>query len=398
MLGPANRSIGTLDRYPRTVPDLVALDLPGGPACVRAIEETWARGDAIFPIDRRLPKAELARVMEVVAPTAIIEHDGERRALADGRPTQPGDAAVVATSGTTGNPKGVVHTHASMAASAGATSTALSVDPTTDRWLACLPLAHIGGLAVVMRSIITGTPVEVHDGFSAAAVVDALDRGATLVSLVTKALQQVPAERFRMILVGGAAPPPDRPANVWATYGLTETGSGVIYEKQWLDGLEVRIDEDQEIWLRGPMLLRCYRNVAGTATGPTEFDPKDVSGWFATGDLGRWADDGSLVVDGRKGDVIATGGEKVWPERAERVIAAQPGVADVAVVGRPHPEWGHEVVAVVVPSGAGPQLDQLRDAVRAELPVWYAPRRIELVESLPRTALGKLQRTRLTQP
>ncbi len=335
--------------------------------------------------------------MDVVAPTAIIEHDGERRALAGGRPTQPGDAAVVATSGTTGHPKGVVLTHASVAASAGATSKALSVDPGTDRWLACLPLAHIGGLAVVMRSLVTGTPVEVHDGFSATAVLGALDRGATLVSLVTKALQQVPAERFRMILVGGAAPPPDRPANVWATYGLTETGSGVIYEKQWLDGLEVRIDDDQEIWLRGPMLLRCYRNAAA-ATGPTETDPKDGDNWFPTGDLGRWADDGSLSVDGRKGDVIATGGEKVWPERAERVIAAQPGVADVAVVGRPHPEWGHEVVVVVVPVGPGPQLEQLREAVKAELPVWYAPLRIELVESLPRTALGKLQRTRLTPP
>ncbi len=381
--------------YPRFVPDLVALDLPGGPAYVRAIEQTWARGDAIFPVDRRLPKPELVRVMEVVAPTAVIEHDGERRSLAGGRPTQPGDAAVVATSGTTGHPKGVVHTHASVAASAWATSKALSVDASSDRWLACLPLAHIGGLAVVMRSLVTGTPVEVHDGFSATAVIGALDRGATLVSLVTKALQQVPAERFRMILVGGAAPPLDRPANVWATYGLTETGSGVIYEKQWLDGLEVRIDDDQEVWLRGPMLLRCYRNAAAES-GPTEFDPKDAAGWFPTGDLGRWADDGSLTVDGRKGDVIATGGEKVWPERAERVIAAQPGVADVAVVGRPHPEWGHEVVAVIVPSGSGPQLEQLRDAVRAELPVWYAPRRIELVESLPRTALGKLQRTRLT--
>ncbi len=362
---------------------------------MRAIEETWARGDAIFPVDRRLPRAELARVMEVVAPTAVIEHGGERRALAGGRPTQPGDAAVVATSGTTGHPKGVVHTHASIAASASATSTALSVDPANDRWLACLPLAHIGGLAVVMRSLVTDTPVEVHDGFSPTAVLDALDRGATLVSLVTKALQQVPADRFRMILVGGATPPPDRPANVWATYGLTETGSGVIYEKQWLDGLEVRIDDDQEIWLRGPMLLRCYRN-ATAESGPIDSDPKDAAGWFPTGDLGRWADDGSLAVDGRKGDVIDTGGEKVWPERAERVLAAQPGVADVAVVGRPHAEWGHEVVAVIVPSGAGPQLEQLRDAVRAELPVWYAPRRIELVESLPRTALGKLQRTRLT--
>ncbi len=376
------------------MPELVALALPGGPAFVRAIEETWARGDAIFPVDRRLPRAELDRVFAAVAPGAVIEADGERRALAGGHPTEPGDAAVVATSGTTGRPKGVVHTHASIEASALATSRALGVDPSSDRWLACLPLAHIGGLAVVMRSLVTGTPVEVHDGFDAAAAIDAADRGATLVSFVTKALLQVPPEKFRMVLVGGAAPPPDRPENVWATYGLTETGSGVIYEKQWLDGLDVRIDEVDEIWLRGPMLLRCYRN-ATAPDGARQVDPKDVDGWFPTGDLGRWNEDGSLTVDGRKGDVIATGGEKVWPERAERLLIAQPGVADVAIIGRPHPEWGHEVVAVVVPTGPGPDLEQLRDAVRAELPVWYAPRRVELVESLPRTALGKLQRSRV---
>lgn len=382
------------------MPDLVALALPGGPAFVRAIERTWAMGDAIFPLDRRLPRAELDRVLASVAPGAIIEADGERRLLVGGRPTQPGDAVIVATSGTTGHPKGVVHTHASIAASALATSKALDVDPASDRWLACLPLAHIGGLAVVLRSLVTGTPVEVHDGFSAPAVAEALGRGVTLTSVVTKALKQIDTEAFRMILVGGAAPPPDRPANVWATYGLTETGSGVVYEREPLDGLEIRIDDCDEIWLRGPMLFRAYRDSAGPNSigGATdhETDPKDADGWFPTGDLGRFAGDGSLSVDGRKGDVIATGGEKVWPERAERVLAAQPGVADVAVIGRQHDEWGQEVVAVIVASGDGPSLEQLRDAVRAELPVWYAPHRIELVSGLPRTALGKLQRSRLT--
>ena len=382
------------------MPDVVALALPGGPAFVRAIERTWAMGDAIFPLDQRLPRAELDRVLASVAPGAIIEADGERRLLVGGRPTQPGDAVIVATSGTTGHPKGVVHTHASIAASALATSKALDVDPASDRWLACLPLAHIGGLAVVLRSLVTGTPVEVHDGFSAPAVAEALGRGVTLTSVVTKALKQIDTEAFRMILVGGAAPPPDRPANVWATYGLTETGSGVVYEREPLDGLEIRIDDSDEIWLRGPMLFRAYRDSAGPNSigGATdhETDPKDAGGWFPTGDLGRFAGDGSLSVDGRKGDVIATGGEKVWPERAERVLAAQAGVADVAVIGRPHDEWGQEVVAVIVASGDGPSLEQLRDAVRAELPVWYAPHRIELVSSLPRTALGKLQRGLLT--
>ncbi len=368
------------------MPDLVLLDLPGGPGFVDALQRVWADGDAAFPLDRRLPSVERDRVIAALAPGAVIESDGRRRSHSGGRPVEPGDALVVATSGTTGLPKGVVLTHEALMASARATSAVIGVDPGTDRWLACLPLAHIGGLSVVTRSLLTGTPLEVHDGFDAGAVLAAAGRGATLVSLVTRALAQVPADRFRVVVIGGAAPPPDRPPNVVATYGMTETGSGVVYDRTPIDGVEIRIDGDGEIWLRGPMLFRAYRD--GT-------DPK-VDGWFPTGDLGEWRD-GRLWVEGRRGDVIVTGGEKVWPERAETVLTRRLGLADVAVVGRPHPEWGAEVVALVVPGadGALPSLEAVRDAVRSELPVWYAPRRIEPVDALPRTALGKLRRTAL---
>jgi O-succinylbenzoic acid--CoA ligase len=369
------------------VADLVALDLPGGADFVRALITCWDAGDAVAPIDPRLPDAERRLVLDALRPSSLIGPDGRRSPLPGGAPVEPGDAVVLATSGTTGRPKGVVHTHASVAASARATSAALEVDPAADRWLACLPLAHIGGLSVVLRSLVTGTPVEVHDGFRADAVIAAArDRGATLTSLVTRALAQVPASLFRRVLIGGAAPPPDRPANVIATYGMTETGSGIVYERTPLDGIELRIDADGQIWVRGPMLLRCYRD--GT-------DPKDADGWFPTGDLGSFAPgDGRLMVHGRAGDVIVTGGEKVWPERVEAVLRTVPGVADVAVVGRAHPEWGHEVVAVVVPGPDGPPtLDALRGAVRGTLPVWCAPRAVVAVAGpLPRTGLGKLRR------
>lgn len=382
--------------------ELVALALPGGPDYVEAIRRVWDTGDAIAPLDHRLPRPEAEKVLAALAPDAIIEADGERRSLAGHqpwdhsghhqamRPLADGDAAVIATSGTTGQPKAVIHTHSGIEASAYATSKALAVDPDSDRWLGCLPLAHIGGLAVVMRSLVTGTQVEVHDGFEPQAVIDAARRGATLVSLVTRALAQIDPAAFRRILIGGAAPPPDRPANVIATYGMTETGSGVLYDQTPLDGLEIDITDDDEIRLRGPMLFRAYRH---------DPDPFDADGWFPTGDLGQVDNNGVLSVHGRRGDVIVTGGEKVWPAPIEGVLGQHPQVAEVALVGIPHPEWGHEVVAFVVPSNhdTPPQLEPLRTLVKQQFGPWCAPRRLELVTALPKTALGKVKRDELAR-
>lgn len=316
-------------------------------------------------------------------PTLLVGASGDRRRL-DGDGVETGDALVIATSGTTGTPKGVVLTHAAVEASARATSSFLGVDPAVDRWLACLPLAHVGGLSVVTRALVSGTPVEVHDGFDAAAV-DASE--ATLVSLVGTALGRIDPSRWRRIVLGGSAPPPDRPANSVATYGLTETGSGVIYDGWPLDGVEVRI-VDGEVRVRGPMLLRAYRD--GTT-------PLDDDGWLATGDEGALDADGMLRVFGRRGDMIVTGGENVWPEPVERRLEQHPSVARAALVGRPDPEWGHRVVAVVVPERGAtvPSLDTLRSWVRDELPVWAAPKELEVVDRLPTTALGKVRRSEL---
>lgn len=374
---------------------VVALALPAGAEFVAALERTWEAGDAAFPLDLRLPESERDRVLRTVAPTALIEADGDRRSLPDGCETEAGDALILATSGTSGEPKAVVLTHEAVEASARATSSALGVDPASDRWVACLPPAHIGGLSVITRALITGTALEVHHRFDAAAVIEAADNGATLVSLVTKALAEVPAELFRLVLIGGGSPPPDRPSNVVATYGMTETGSGVVYERRPLEGVEIRIESDEQIWLRAPMLLRAYRTL-DDAGKTVEFDPKDEHGWFPTGDLGTFADDGSLRVFGRRGDMIITGGEKVWPERVEPLLARQPGVQEVAIVGRPHPDWEHEVVAIVVAEpGRRPDLAQLRDAVKNDLPTWYAPKDLVVVDQLPRSSLGKIRRGEL---
>jgi O-succinylbenzoic acid--CoA ligase len=316
-----------------------------------------------------------------MSPSAIID-EGGRHTLQGGREVEAGDALVMATSGSTGTPKGVVLTHSAVAASAAATTRRLRI-ASTDTWLACLPLSHVGGLSVVTRALLTDTPLVVHDGFHLERVHQAVRDGVTAVSLVATALQRLDPALFRVVVLGGSRPPSSLPPNVHTTYGMTETGSGVVYDGWPLDGVDVRVADDGEVLLRCPMLLRCYRD------GSTPVDP---NGWLHTGDLGHWLADGRLHIDGRRGDLIISGGENVWPEPVEAVLTQLASVAEVAIVGLPDPEWGQRVAAFVVVGATTPSLAELRAQVAATLPAFCAPKELRLVDALPRTALGKVQR------
>jgi o-succinylbenzoate---CoA ligase len=272
-----------------------------------------------------------------------------------------------------------------------------------DRWLCCLPLAHVGGLLVLLRSVLLGAPVTVHRRFDPEAV--AAEADSAFVSLVPTTLVRLldahaDLSHFRAILVGGAAVPAwlaDRAraegANVIETYGLTESCGGVVYDGRPLPGTEVRIDGDGGIQLRGPTVMRGYLDDAEATTRAFT-----DGGWLRAGDAG-WIDgEGRLRVAGRLDDLINTGGEKVWPAEVEAVLQGHPGVAEVAIVGRPDPEWGQRVVAYVVPSDptAPPSLEALRDHVALSLPRHSAPRQLVLVpEGLPRTPSGKVRRAAL---
>jgi o-succinylbenzoate---CoA ligase len=395
------------------VPELVALDLPGGIGFVDALRAIWDTGDAAAPLDPRLPPAARRVLLDALRPTRIVGSDGEQRALPDGIGVEDGDALVVATSGTSGHPKGVVLTHDAVAASAVATSARLGVDPARHVWMACLPLAHIGGLSVVTRSIVTGTPVVVLPGFEAEVVEQAGRSGqVSHVSLVATALQRLDPSVFTCVLLGGSRVPDALPPNAVATYGMTETGSGVVYDGWPLDGVELSfrpapgadpvaspgseggVDAEGEILIRAPMLLRCYRGAADNDDGRVT-GPDGAQDWFATGDAGHLGSAGKLVVSGRIDDVITTGAEKVWPDAVERILVAHPGVAEVAIWKRPDPEWGERVVAWVVPNEGGPSLEELRQMVAEGIAPWAAPKELVLVEELPRTAAGKVRRRAL---
>ena len=356
---------------------LVALDLPGGRQFVDELQRAWGAGDAVLPLDQRFDESTKLDLVRQLRASVVIDATGTAT-IEQGSPVEDGDALVMATSGTTGIAKGVVLTHDALRASAHATSDALRVSD-DDHWLACLPLSHVGGLSVVVRSLVMGTPLTVHDGFDAEEVTNAAHSGCTLVSLVPTTLARIDTSLFRTILLGGSRPPASRPPNVIATYGLTETGSGIVYDGRPIPGVEISIGDDDEILVRGPMLMREYRD------GSTSID---FDGWLHTGDAGTF-DNGILSVTGRLDDLIKTGGEKVWPDAVEKALTGLVDPSCICVVGVEDPEWGERVVIV---TSVELDLAEVKAKVRAALPPYCVPKDIVRVDELPTTAIGKIRR------
>jgi O-succinylbenzoic acid--CoA ligase len=368
---------------------LLAVALPR-PVAAEAIVRAWEAGEAVLPLDPEAPGPELARLLAAARPTHLLDATGRSR-MAGGRPAALGTAAVVATSGTGGLPKVVELNAAAVQAAARAVSAALKAGP-GDRWLCCLPLHGVAGLAILARAFHGGLPVEVHERFDPGRVAAAAGR-ATLVSLVPAMLPPLQAAgadlgRFRRVLLGGGPIPAELQGGpLVRTYGLTETFGGVVHDGHPLEGVDLRLDAG-EILVRGPMLFRGYRD------DPARTAEALRGGWLRTGDLGRLDPGPRLVVLGRRDDLIVTGGVNVHPAEVEAVLAAHPAVAEVGVRGLPDPRWGQRVTAWVVPRdpAAPPTLAELRAFVLERLAAAKAPRELLLVPSLPRGPSGKLLR------
>ncbi len=369
---------------------MIALDVHGGAQFLDSLKRIWDGGDAVMPLDLSGPDPHVESVLAAMRPSAVVDSTGARHERDGGLPVETGDASVITTSGTTGTPKGVIHTHDAIR-SAGRITSAATRPGESDAWLACLPLSHVGGFSVVTRALVSGAGLIIHDGFDAEATDAAGRDGATHVSLVPAVLPRIDPEPWTTILLGGSSIPVNRPPNSIATYGMTETFGGVVYDGVKLDDVELRIAQDGMIEILSPTLLRAYRS----ATDPSGVSPVGQDGWYRTGDLGQIdPTTGVLSVSGRADDLIITGGEKVWPGPVEDVILLDPRVSECMITSRPHPEWGQMVVALVVPSDPlkPPQLEDIRWLVRERLPVAAAPKELLIVDSLQRTALGKLRR------
>jgi O-succinylbenzoic acid--CoA ligase len=335
--------------------------------------------------------------------------------------------SVLYTSGTTGRPKGALLTFGNHLWNATASALNLGLMP-DDRWLACLPLFHAGGLAIVWRSVIYGIPIVVHESFDPVRVNQAIDEeGVTIVSVVANTLQRMLDERgvrpypasLRCVLLGGG--PASEPllrrcvqlgVPVVQTYGLTETASQVVTldprdalrkigsAGKPLFGTELRIVSDSgeecspgaagEIVVRGPSVTPGYLN----RTEATAAALRD--GWLHTGDIGCLDDDGYLYVLDRRDDLIVSGGENVYPAEVESVLESHADVREAGVYGRGDERWGQAVMAVVVPRAAATTSpEELIAFCRERLAGYKTPIQVEFAAALPRNAAGKLLRRAL---
>ena len=390
---------------------LHAVLLPPQAAGPRLLEALAAAidgsGPAILPLDPTLPRARIDELIAAFAPTTLeTAQDSQRLSRAShgglAGPGVPEEVAVVlATSGSTGIPKGAELTGAALVASARASLARLGAAP-GERWLCSLPTHHISGLGVLVRSLLAGSVPVLRDRVDAGVVArDATDTTrCSYVSLVPTQLRRlldagVPLAGFRAILLGGAAIPGGilaeaaaAGARVVTTYGMTETCGGCVYYGIPLDGVRVASGADGRIRISGPVLFSGYR------MAPEQTRAALQDGWFVTSDLGELTEAGRLVVRGRADDVIISGGEKIVAGDVEQVLRGCPQVRDAVVVGAPDPDWGERVTAMIVAAddAAPPSLDDLRAYVRARLPRYAAPQAILVVGELPMLTSGKPDR------
>lgn len=380
---------------------LLAIALPRPTAAV-AVERAWSAGRAVAVLDPDAPPGRNRALLRRFAPTHLLDETGESKRPA-GRGVHPDVAAVIATSGTAAAPKAVELTWTGLERAAHAVADALGGDPDRDRWLMTLPLTAVGGLAILARSHVTGTPCSVDPGFDLESIATApTRRGATLISLVATQLHRLldagaPLHEYRAVLLGGGPVPAELHARaraagvrVHTTYGMTETWGGCVHDGRALAGVEIRLaSTTNEIEIRGDCVMRGYRGDDGSTAAAFTSD-----GWLRSGDVGRWAGPDELVVVDRRRDIIISGGVNVSPTAVEAVLIRHPGIADVAVAGRPDPEWGERVVAFVVPEdgSASPTLDEVREFGRSHLRAAELPRAIVALERIPRTPGGKVRR------
>ncbi|MEU4669160.1 o-succinylbenzoate--CoA ligase [Amycolatopsis sp. NPDC023774] len=366
--------------------------LDGSAEAVSALDTAVAAaldgGEAVLPLSSADPAAP-----------------GVLEAMAPGTPVEPDTAVIIATSGSTGAPKGVLLSPGALVSSATATHARLGG---AGHWLLATPAHYIGGLQVLVRARLAGTKPAFLTGagfrpdeFATAAAPVLAEHGPRYTALVPTQLVRLlddggaglsAARAFDGIVLGAAATSAklrtraaEAGVRIVPAYGMSETASGCVYDGVPLDGVRVEPDADERLRISGPVLAHGYR-LAPELTAESFQD-----GWFRTSDRGRLLADGRVEVLGRADDVINTGGVKVSAASVEKVLGSIAGVRDACVVGVPDPQWGETVVALVVAEGpVAPET--IKAVAREELGAAAAPKRVEFADELPLRGPGKIDR------
>ncbi len=374
--------------------DRVALLLEPGEQFAILFHAVLLLGAVAVPIDPAAPAdliAERSAAARIVVDGVLTGHEDPAAQLATSHDLSA-PAVVIFSSGSGGAAKPIELSYGNFWWSAAGSAVALGLDA-NERWLCSLPLSHVGGLSILVRSAIYGSEAIVDSRFDTEVVLAALQSkaGPTLISLVPTTLQRLldagldKPPNLRWVLLGGGpigdslleqAAAAEVP--VAASYGTTEACSQIVTRGAPLFCTRVELSERGQILVGGPTVAARYQ-------------PR-----LETGDLGRWSANRELEVVGRISDLIISGGENVAPEVVEAVLARHPAVADVAVVGRDDAEWGESVTAVVVlAQGSAASEDELIEFCRPQLAPHERPKQVEFRDSLGRSAAGKLRRREL---
>jgi long-chain acyl-CoA synthetase len=403
--------------------DRVALSIGNDWAFAVALLAGWKAGATVAPLDKLLKDDERAGILDDLGPAALLDETcvGGVETVAAGHRSDDGGALILYTSGSTGRPKGALLSHAALGLAIESWAGPVMALREADVVLATLPIAHSFGLnGALLAPLLVGATVALVDRFAPDRVLDAIRRHrvtvfpgvATMFRRLLDAPELAAADVGSVrIAVSGAAPCPWELAERWRArtgirivrgYGMTELFRPISYQAAdptespdsigWpVPGVQIRIVDD-ELWIKTPSAMDAYVNA------PDETREVLVDGWFRTGDLATVSAEGLVTIVGRKRERILRGGYSVFPPEVEAVLLTHPAVAEAAVLAVPHPELGEEVAAFVAlrpDSVATP--DELVTHCRERLAAFKYPRRLVVLDSLPKSPTGKVLKGKLSQ-